>query len=206
MHFEIYKLIVNLFILKKSMNTMDFISLLLIAIALSMDAFSVSLTEGFRLKENITFYHTFLIGLFFGGFQGLMPLLGWIAGEQIREIIVVIAPIIAFVLLAFIGSKMIYDSLKEIEGKEEENNKFSHKQLLILAIATSIDAFAIGVSFALLDIDILIPVVVIGIVTFVFSEVGVFLGKKLGNTFGNKFEIIGGVILILLGIKILLGF
>ncbi|MCC7554039.1 MAG: manganese efflux pump MntP family protein [Methanobacteriaceae archaeon] len=184
---------------------MDFYSLILIAIALAMDAFSVSLTEGFRLRENITVYHTLLIGLFFGGFQAIMPLLGWLAGEQIRSIVEFIAPIIAFILLVAIGFKMIYDSLKDIESEEDKNKRFSHKQLLILAIATSIDAFAIGITFSFLNTSIFIPMILIGLVAFVFSEIGVFLGKKLGHKFGDKFEIFGGVILILLGFKILLG-
>ncbi|WP_409201080.1 manganese efflux pump MntP family protein [Methanobrevibacter sp. DSM 116169] len=185
---------------------MEIVSLFLIAIALAMDAFSVSLTEGFRLRKNISIYQTLIIGLFFGIFQAIMPLLGWIAGEQISSIVSTFAPIIAFILLVAIGVKMIYDSVREIEGKEDENSEFSHKKLLILAIATSIDAFAIGVSFSLLGFNnIIIPMVVIGVVAFIFSELGVFLGEKLGNKFGDKFEVFGGIILILLGIKILIG-
>jgi len=185
---------------------MDIFSLILIAIALSMDAFSVSLTEGFRLKKNIAFYQILLIGLFFGGFQAIMPFLGWIAGEQVKFIVATFAPIVAFVLLVAIGTKMIYDSIKVIEKRQNQSNVFSHKKLLILAIATSIDAFAIGVSFSFLKTDILLPMVIIGIVTFAFSELGVYLGKAIGHKFGDKFEIVGGVILILLGFKILFGF
>lgn len=181
----------------------DFISIILIAIALAMDAFSVSITEGLSLKK-IKLSQAILIGLFFGGFQALMPVLGWIAGEQVKNLVSVIAPIIAFILLLALGIKMIYDSIKS--EKTNKIKEFSHKELTILAIATSIDAFAIGVSFSFLKIPILIPVIIIGIVTFAFSELGVIIGIKVGQKFEGKFEIVGGIILILLGFKILLGF
>ncbi|KZX15310.1 putative manganese efflux pump MntP [Methanobrevibacter cuticularis] len=183
---------------------MDIYSIFLIAIALAMDAFSVSLTKGFIIK-NIRIYQIIVIGLFFGGFQVGMPVLGWIAGEQIREIVSSIAPYIAFILLLIIGLKMIYDSAIDEEEKEESSkSSFSYKELTLLAIATSIDAFAVGITFSFLNIPILIPVTIIGITTFLLSETGIFIGKKLGHLFGNKFEIIGGVILILLGLNILL--
>lgn len=180
---------------------MEIISTLLIAVALAMDAFSVSLTNGFVLK-NITKKQILWFGIFFGGFQALMPLIGWLAGSQLQSIVSSIAPWIAFILLVAIGFNMIRESLSGDD--DESSNKFSFKQLTLLAIATSIDAFAVGVTYAVLNIDILIPAIIIGIVAFIFTIIGIILGKKIGNYFGDKFEIIGGVILILLGIKFLL--
>ena len=178
---------------------MDFLSIIFIAVALAMDAFSVSITKGFSL-ENIKPYQFLSFGLFFGGFQALMPCLGWISGEQVRIFISSVAPIVAFILLAIIGFKMIYDSVNG--DNKDEISRFSFKELFILAIATSIDAFAVGVTFSILNTPILVPIITIGVVTFIFSEIGVVLGKKVGHIFGDKFEIIGGIILILLGVKI----
>ncbi|MCQ2977635.1 MAG: manganese efflux pump MntP family protein [archaeon] len=180
---------------------MDIISTLLIAIALAMDAFSVSLTKGFSLK-NIKKSQILWFAIFFGGFQALMPLIGWCAGTQLEVIVSTIAPWIAFILLVLIGANMIRESLSEED--EEEDDKFSFKELTLLAIATSIDAFAVGVTYAMLKTDILIPIIIIGITAFIFTIVGIIIGKKIGNYFGDKMEIIGGVILILLGVKILL--
>ncbi len=179
---------------------MDFISTLLIAIALAMDAFSVSLTKGFSLKT-ITKSQILWFGIFFGGFQALMPVLGWLGGIQLEWLITTFAPWVAFILLVLIGSNMIRESFSD---EEEMSDKFSFKELTLLAIATSIDAFAVGITYAALKTDILIPVIMIGVVAFIFTIIGIYLGKKIGNYFGDKFEIIGGVILILLGVKILL--
>ena len=181
---------------------MDFISTLLIAIALAMDAFSVSLTKGFTLK-NLTKSQALWFGIFFGGFQSLMPVLGWLGGIQLEWLITTFAPWIAFILLVLIGSNMIRESFSN-EDEEETSDKFSFKELTLLAIATSIDAFAVGITYAVLKTDILIPVIMIGVVAFIFTIIGLYLGKKIGNYFGDKFEILGGVILILLGFKILL--
>jgi len=181
---------------------MDFLSTLLIAIALAMDAFSVSLTKGFTLKK-ITKSQMLWFGIFFGGFQALMPVLGWIGGIQLEWLITTFAPWIAFILLLLIGSNMIRESFANDEA-EEDSDKFSFKELTLLAIATSIDAFAVGITYAVLKTDILIPIIMIGVVAFIFTIIGLYLGKKIGNYFGDKFEILGGTILILLGIKILL--
>ena len=183
---------------------MDFISTLLIAIALAMDAFSVSLTKGFTLKK-ITKSQVLWFGIFFGGFQALMPVLGWLGGIQLEWLITTFAPWIAFILLLLIGSNMIRESFSN-EEEEEDSDKFSFKELTLLAIATSIDAFAVGITYAVLNTDILIPVIMIGVTAFIFTIIGLYLGKKIGNYFGDKFEILGGVILILLGFKILLDF
>jgi len=187
---------------------MDLITTILIAVALAMDAFSISITKGFTIK-NITKLETLWFGIFFGGFQALMPVLGWASGTQLEHFVSSIAPWIAFILLAAIGLKMIYESVtdnKKDRDKEDSSKKgrFSFKELTLLAIATSIDAFAVGVSFAILKTPILIPVILIGVITFIFSEIGVIIGTKVGHHFGDKFEIVGGVVLVLLGVKILL--
>ena len=181
----------------------NIISIFLIAIALAMDAFSVSMTKGFTQKHlsksQILFY-----GIFFGGFQALMPILGYFCGNVISSIVESLASVIGFILLLAIGLNMIRESLS---GDDEEiTDNFSFKEVTLLAIATSIDAFAVGITLALLNDPILISALIIGIVAFLFSIVGVFLGRKLGDYIGDKFQIIGGVILILIGIKILLGF
>ena len=180
---------------------MDLISTLLIAIALAMDAFSVSLTKGFSLK-NINKSQILCFAIFFGGFQSLMPILGWLGGIQLEWLITAIAPWVAFILLVGIGLNMIRESLSQDE--EVTGDRFSIKEVFLLAIATSIDAFAVGITYAVLKTDIIIPVIIIGVVAFIFTIFGIYLGRKIGNYFGDKFEIIGGTILILLGFKILL--
>ena len=179
---------------------MDLISTFLIAVALAMDAFSVSLTKGFSLK-NIKKSQILCYAIFFGSFQSIMPVLGWLGGIQLQWLITTFAPWIAFILLLLIGLNMIRESLSD---DEEKMDSFSIKEVFLLAIATSIDAFAVGITYAVLKIDILIPVIIIGIIAFIFTIIGIYLGKKIGNYFGDKFEILGGVILILLGFKILL--
>ncbi|MDI6724321.1 MAG: manganese efflux pump MntP family protein [Methanobacterium sp.] len=179
---------------------MDFISISLLAVGLAMDAFSVSITRGLTLKCNIK--HALLIAVFFGGFQALMPVAGWISGLQLQSIISTLAPWVAFILLLAIGIKMIYESMDAEE--DDVCSIFSLRELLILSIATSIDAFAVGVTFAFLNTSILQPILIIGIVTFILSFIGVYIGKNIGHFFENKIEIFGGLILILIGFKILL--
>ena len=181
----------------------NIISTFLIAVALAMDAFSVSMTKGFTQKQ-LTNTQIIYYGLFFGGFQFLMPILGYFCGNVITSIVESLAPIIGFILLLAIGLNMIRESLSEDD--EEITDNFSFREVTLLAIATSIDAFAVGITIALLKDPILISSISIGIVAFNFSMIGVFLGRKLGNYIGDKFQILGGVILILIGIKILLGF
>lgn len=179
---------------------MDYISTFLLAVGLAMDAFSVSITRGLTLKCDIK--HALLIAVFFGGFQALMPVVGWISGMQLQSIVSTLAPWIAFILLLAIGLKMIYESLSAEE--DDGNIIFSYKELILLSIATSIDAFAVGVTFAFLNISILLPIIIIGIVTFILSFAGVYIGKNIGHFFENKIEIFGGLILIGIGFKILL--
>lgn len=182
---------------------MEFISIFLIALALAMDSFSVCLTKGFtqkNLKSNQMFYY----GLIFGLFHLFFPIIGYFAGEVITDFVTSIAPWIAFILLLFIGTHMIKESLENED--EEKFDEFSFKELLVLAVATSIDAFAIGITFALLDTNIVLPALITGLIVFIFSILGIILGRKIGDYFGDKFLVLGGVILILIGIKILLGF
>ncbi len=198
----IYKKIINK--IQPIILTMAFqiISTILIAIALAMDAFSVSLTKGFtqkNLKTNQILYY----GLFFGFFQFMMPLIGYYIGGVISRFIMSVASIVAFVLLLAIGLNMIRESL---DDDEEISDNFSFREVTLLAVATSIDALAVGMTYAILAEEILLPSVIIGIVAFLFTVVGIFIGKKIGNYFGGRFQILGGVILILIGVKILLGF
>ena len=180
----------------------DIISTFLIAVALAMDAFSVSMTKGFTQK-NLTKSQILYYGLFFGGFQALMPILGYLCGSIIEEIVKSMAPVIGFILLLIIGLNMIRESLES--GDDEITDLFSFKEVTLLAVATSIDAFAVGITIALLDDPLIISSLIIGVVAFIFSIAGVFIGRKLGDYIGDKFQIFGGVILILIGIKILLG-
>ena len=179
---------------------MDIFSMFFLAVGLAMDAFSVSITRGMILKCN--FKYAFTIALFFGVFQALMPVAGWLAGEQLAVVVEVWAPWIAFILLLLIGGKMIYEGL--LEKDDDVCQLFSLKDILVLSIATSIDAFAVGVTFAFLNTPILLPILIIGLVTFILSFFGVYLGKRVGHLFGNKIEILGGFILVGIGLKILL--
>ncbi len=181
----------------------SFLSTSLIAVALAMDAFSVSMTKGFTQK-NLTNSQIIYYALFFGGFQAGMPILGYFCGNIIASIVTTLAPIIGFILLLAIGLNMIRESLTSDD--DEITDEFSFREVTLLAVATSIDAFAVGITIALLNDPILISSLIIGIVAFAFTIAGIFIGKKIGNYVGDKFQILGGVILILIGIKILLGF
>ncbi|HJJ27890.1 MAG TPA: manganese efflux pump MntP family protein [Methanocorpusculum sp.] len=176
------------------------ISTLLIAVALAMDAFSVSLAGGAGLKKDIA-KTALAAGLMFGGFQFGMPLLGWAVGEPLTNIINPFGYWVVVGLFFFIGGKMLYDTFF---GKEESVNLIGFKTLLLLAIATSIDALAVGISYALLGEAILLPSVIIGAVAFLFSFAGVFAGHKLSRILGNKMQVAGGIILIFLGVKFLI--
>ena len=185
---------------------MNLFHILAIAVALSMDALAVSVVNGCIIK-NIHYTHALRIAFFFGLFQAVMPLAGWAAGLYFREYIEKIDHWIAFVLLVFIGGKMIYEStiikkdVCEIGGKKKNCLDFS--TLIILSIATSIDALAVGISFSILNINIIEPILIIGAVTFVLCYFGVYIGNRAGHFFEDKLEITGGVILILMGFKIL---
>lgn len=180
---------------------MGLIELFLIAVGLSMDAFAVSVCKGLAMPK-CTFKKAAIVGLLFGGFQALMPAIGYILGAQFQETIASIDHWIAFVLLALIGGNMIHEALDNDE--EEADASLDVKTMFLLAVATSIDALAIGITFAFLKVNIIPAVCFIGIVTFIISFAGVKIGNVFGARYKNKAEIVGGVILILLGLKILL--
>jgi putative Mn2+ efflux pump MntP len=180
---------------------MNMITILFIAFGLAMDAFAVSITNGITIKHQ-RINNALKIGIFFGSFQALMPLIGWLAGLRLRDFISGFDHWVAFGLLSLIGGKMIYESTKI--GDDKEIRSLNLFVLLLLSIATSIDALAVGLSFAFLKISIATPIIVIGIVTFILSFLGVLVGNKLGHFFENKMEILGGLILIGIGIKILI--
>lgn len=179
---------------------MSFIELFLIAVGLSMDAFAVSVCKGLSVKR-LSPKHALLVGIYFGGFQFLMPVIGYLLGFRFEHIITNIDHWIAFVLLAFIGGNMINESF----GKSEElNDDFSFKTMLMMAVATSIDALAVGITFAFLSVRILPAAGLIGITTFIISGAGIYIGNVFGAKYKSKAELAGGVILILIGVKILL--
>lgn len=178
---------------------MNFITIFLIAIGLANDAFVVAITKGMVLKSTVK--HALIIALFFGGFEAMMTILGWIIGTSLVIFVSTWAPWIAFVLLSAVGIKMIYDSFSD---DNDDNDIFSLNEIFLLAIAVTIDAFVAGISFALLKTPILGPFIIIGFTTFILSFIGVYLGKKLGHLFGQEIEILGGVILIGMGIFILI--
>lgn len=175
--------------------------LFLIAVGLSMDAFAVSVCKGLSVKR-ATVRQALCVGAYFGGFQALMPLLGYLLGTQFESLITSVDHWIAFVLLSLIGGNMIRESFKE--EAESLDASFAFKAMLPLAVATSIDALAMGVTFAFLQVNIIPAVLFIGVITFALSA----LGLKVGNVFGAKYksraELFGGVVLVLMGIKILL--
>ncbi|MBL7128152.1 MAG: manganese efflux pump [Ignavibacteria bacterium] len=180
---------------------METLNILVIAVGLAMDAFAVSVASGFTLKD-LKVNKVLTIALFFGAFQAIMPVLGWLSGIGLKSFIAGIDHWVAFVLLVGIGIKMIYEALR-FKKKEKHPNSFNLYILFILAVVTSIDAFAVGISFAFLKISILTPVLIIGLVTFVLSFSGAYLGKKFGHLFESKIEILGGIILIVIAFKIL---
>lgn len=182
-----------------------FIEFLLIGIGLSMDAFAVSICKGLAMRK-VNKKQALVIGLFFGGFQALMPFIGWALGIQFQSHITNIDHWIAFVLLVFIGGKMIVEAVKpeEEEAVEVLDPPLDIKEMFLLAIATSIDALAVGVTFAFLDYPIVEAISIIGVTTFVISVGGVYVGNFFGSRYKNKAELAGGLILVLLGVKILL--
>lgn len=182
-----------------------FIQLFFIGVGLSMDAFAVSVCKGLGMKK-VNKKQCLVIGLFFGGFQALMPLIGWGLGRQFSRYITSIDHWIAFILLVYIGGKMAVESLKKEEETviEKTDQPLDLKEMLLLAIATSIDALAVGITFAFLQTPIAEAIAIIGITTFLLSIFGVYAGNIFGNKYEKKAELAGGIILILIGCKILL--
>ena len=184
---------------------MGYLEIFLTGIALAMDAFAVSICKGIKMPR-LRKSHIVIIAVFFGGFQMLMPLIGWLLGSQFVQYISKFDHWIAFALLAFIGVKMAIESFKH---EEEEcckcESKLDLKELVVLAIATSIDALAVGITFALYpDINILPSISIIGIVTFVICAGGVVIGHKFGAKFKSKAELLGGIVLVIIGLKLLI--
>lgn len=182
---------------------MGFFELFLIGIGLSMDAFAVALCKGLGM-ERINKRDALLLALFFGGFQALMPLMGYLLGSRFASYIERWDHWIAFVLLAFIGSSMIRESREQEEEEIEHGGSIRYRELFTLAVATSIDALAVGVSFAFLGVHIAPAVTLIGCTTFVLTLVGVWVGNLFGSRYKSRAELTGGIILILIGVKILL--
>ncbi|MHC4115635.1 MAG: manganese efflux pump MntP [Planctomycetota bacterium] len=182
---------------------MGLFTILIIALGLAADAFAVSIASGAAYKQ-LEVKHAFRMALFFGAFQAIMPLIGFMAGLSIKELIEACDHWVAFGLLIAVGARMIYESFK-IKPQEKNLDPSSIFVLLVLSVATSIDALAIGVTFSMLMASIAIVVIIIGLVTFVLSYIGVAMGKKFGHFFENRIEAFGGIILIGIGVKVLLG-
>ncbi|MBS5116050.1 MAG: manganese efflux pump [Erysipelotrichaceae bacterium] len=178
---------------------MGVIELFMVAVGLSMDAFAISICKGLTLRK-MEWDKSLITGIYFGFFQAMMPLIGYVLGIQFSQSITNFDHWIAFILLSYIGINMI----KESKEDETQNQSFGFKTMLPLAIASSIDALAVGITFAFLNVNIINAVIFIGITTFIFS----FFGVKIGNVFGSKYkskaELCGGIILILMGVKILI--
>ena len=180
---------------------MSLLELILLSIGLAMDAFAVSICKGLALR-NARWKHAAVVGLWFGGFQALMPLIGYLLGSRFAEAITAFDHWIAFGLLLLIGAGMIRESFSKEEEKTGDSLAF--RTMLLLAVATSIDALAVGVTFAFLSVRIIPAICLIGCITFVLSALGVRLGAVFGMKYKSRAEIAGGIILILIGIKILL--
>lgn len=184
---------------------MGLLTTLFMGFALAMDAFAVSITKGITLRKINTFI-SFKIAFFFGAFQAIMPLIGWLLGIKFQSYITAIDHWIALFLLSFIGLKMIFEAYEDNNNPEISvtcENELNNKELIILSIATSIDALAVGISFAFLNVNIFPLCLSIGIITFILCFIGVMVGSFLGQIFKNYSQIVGGIILILIGINIL---
>lgn len=182
---------------------MGFFELFLIGVGLSMDAFAVSVCKGLAMRK-INKRDSLLLALFFGGFQAIMPLTGYLLGSQFAEQIERWDHWIAFILLAFIGMNMVKESREEEKEEAAHGGNITYRELFTLAVATSIDALAVGVTFAFLQVQIVSAITLIGCTTFVLTLVGVCVGNLFGARYKNRAELTGGIILILIGLKILL--
>ena len=180
---------------------MGFFSVILTGFALSMDAFAVSITKGITLKK-VNLSIAIKIAFFFGLFQAVMPLIGWLFGMNFELYIRSIDHWIAVILLSFLGIKMIIETINSDDDNEANSIYLDNKELIILSIATSIDALAVGVTFAFLNIDIIPICISIGVITFIVCFIGVVIGKKIGSVLKDSAQIIGGIILVLIGLNI----
>ncbi len=179
---------------------MSLIELFLIGISLSMDAFAVSICKGLSIGE-VKPKHLLLAGVWFGGFQALMPLIGYFLGSTFEQYVTSYDHWVAFILLGVIGGSMIKESR---EKDSEQNSSFAFTTMLVLAVATSIDALAVGITFAFLGVNIVAAVSIIGVTTFIFSAIGIKVGSVFGIKYKSKAELFGGIVLICLGTKILI--
>lgn len=186
--------------MRSTISIMSIIELLILSIALAMDAFAVSICKGLSLKE-IKVKHLILVGSWFGGFQALMPVLGYFCGSKFADKVDKYDHWIAFIILALIGASMIKESG---DDEEEVNSNMDVKTMFFLAVATSIDALTVGITFAFLDVNIVMAVLFIGVITFVISAMGVKIGSIFGDKYKSKAEMFGGIVLILIGVKTLL--
>ena len=186
---------------------MGIVELLLVAVGVSMDAFAVSICRGLGMRR-LNLRMAAVLALFFGGFQALMPLVGWALGSQFMSLISPVDHWVAFVLLALIGGKMLWEAVHDEEGEcrdcdRDDASRIDLREFLVLAVATSIDALAVGISFAALSVDIVPAVCLIGVTTFAFSFVGVAVGHFFGARYEKPASVVGGVVLVLIGLKIL---
>lgn len=178
--------------------------IILIGVGLSADAFSVAVCKGLNMRK-LNLKHGYIIALFFGVFQAVMPLIGYLLGTGFSSYIEAIDHWIAFVLLAFIGGKMAVEAIRDKgDDEEEKSDALNFGELTVMAVATSIDALAVGITFAFLDVKIIPAAAIIGVTTFGLSLAGVLIGNKFGAKYKSKAELAGGIILILIGLKILL--
>lgn len=180
---------------------MGILEIFLIGVGLSMDAFAVSVCKGLSMKK-LDWKKAIIIALYFGVFQAIMPVIGYLLGTTFESLVTQIDHWIAFILLGIIGANMIKEALEK--ESENSNDKVDFKTMIVLAIATSIDALAIGITFAFFKTKLLSSVIIIGIITFILSLIGVKIGNKFGDKYEKKAEFLGGVILILIGVKILI--
>lgn len=176
--------------------------LIVLSLGLGMDAFAVSICKGLSMKK-MNWKKTLIIGLYFGGFQAIMPVLGYSLSKGFENFVTSIDHWIAFILLSIIGGKMVKDAFSP-ENSENCNEDVGFKTMIVLAIATSIDALAVGITFAFLNVNLILAIALIGSITFFLSVIGTKVGNVFGDRYENKAELFGGVILIFLGIKILL--
>ncbi|TFB13291.1 manganese efflux pump [Filobacillus milosensis] len=182
---------------------MNVVGVFIISIGIAMDAFAVSISSGTILKDKVKLKNILKIGLFFTFFQALMPLVGWGLGNQFSFYIKSFDHWIAFLLLGAIGVKMIIDSISTTDGRAHDN-PLNNRVLIYLSFATSIDALAVGVSFAFLEVSILFSIISIGITTFILSFIGVLIGQLSGERLNKKAELFGGMVIVFIGVKILL--
>ena len=178
---------------------MSLSKIIFISLSLATDAFAASICKGICLKK-ITASNLLIIGLYFGFFQSIMPLIGYFISLTFKDLIINIDHWLAFILLFILG----FNLLKEAKNYDEGDDKLDFRSMFLLAIATSIDALAIGITFAFLKVDIILPIIIIGLITFILSIIGVIIGHKFGNYFQTLAKVVGGIILIFIGFKILL--